>query len=364
MTIQTPTLLLDKNKVLKNIKNITGKCHRLGLEYRPHFKTHQSRDIGQWFRTNGVNGITVSSLKMAKYFAEDQWESITVAIPFNILESDLINELAAKVDLRLLAIDASILSMLNSKLEHSVKVYIELDPGYGRSGIPLNDFDSIEEFISIMDDLEHISLHGFYTHAGHTYKCRTAEEIRNVALPILNSIAELKQHFDYPVCYGDTPSCSVFSDFGLVEEISAGNLVFYDWTQTQIGSCEPQQIGIAMFCPVIAKYQERNELLIHGGAVHFSKDSFTNPEGETYYGVVAEVQGEKWGALIAGVTLSSISQEHGIVSCTNEYYDEIEIGDVIPILPIHSCLNADLMGEYFTTDGRMLDHMNQKKFSI
>ncbi len=32
--------------------------------FRPHFKTHQSHKIGQWFRNEGVNAITVSSIKM------------------------------------------------------------------------------------------------------------------------------------------------------------------------------------------------------------------------------------------------------------------------------------------------------------
>ena len=39
-----------------------------GLIFRPHFKTHQSIEIGEWFRESGVNKITVSSLTMANYF--------------------------------------------------------------------------------------------------------------------------------------------------------------------------------------------------------------------------------------------------------------------------------------------------------
>ena len=73
---------------------MAGKAHANRLVFRPHFKTHQSHLIGQWFREEGVTKITASSLSMAAYFAEDGWDDITVAFPVNIREMDTINELA------------------------------------------------------------------------------------------------------------------------------------------------------------------------------------------------------------------------------------------------------------------------------
>ena len=72
------------------------KSHK--LIFRPHFKTHQSLEIGKWFKELGTNKITVSSLKMAEYFSE-KWEYITVAFPMNILEINTVNELAKKITL-------------------------------------------------------------------------------------------------------------------------------------------------------------------------------------------------------------------------------------------------------------------------
>ena len=68
------------------------------LIFRPHFKTHQSLEIGKWFKELGTNKITVSSLKMAEYFS-CQWKDITVAFPLNILEMHTVNELAKKITL-------------------------------------------------------------------------------------------------------------------------------------------------------------------------------------------------------------------------------------------------------------------------
>ncbi len=74
MQIQRPTLILDKEKCLRNIKTMLDKSRKHGLIFRPHFKTHQSAVIGNWFSEFGVTSITVSSVFMAEYFADNGWK--------------------------------------------------------------------------------------------------------------------------------------------------------------------------------------------------------------------------------------------------------------------------------------------------
>lgn len=355
------TLILDADKAKKNIKKMASKARKLNLELRPHFKTHQSHKIGSWFRDEGVEGITVSSIKMAEYFSDDEWESITVAFPVNILEANRLDKLASSIDLRLLATDIEVLDQLNKAVSNEIGIYIEVDPNYQRSGIPISEFDKLEEVKSFIEKAKSLRFEGFYAHTGHTYRCRSKKEIRNLIDPILEEISNLNARFNAPICFGDTPSCSVLDDFGVVDQLSPGNFVFYDWTQFNIQSCDFDDIALAMYCPVVAKYPERNELIIHGGAVHFSKDSFTDKSGKPYFGVIAESKESGWGNVIDGVFLKSVSQEHGIVSCTPEYMEQVKIGDLIPVIPIHSCLTADVMGSYLSTSGEKIDHLCTKK---
>ena len=102
MEITKPTLLLDKDIALRNIENMVRKANDLNLKFRPHFKTHQSAEIGEWFRAAGVNCITVSSLTMANYFADAGWNDITIAFSVNIPEIPEINELAGRINLNVL----------------------------------------------------------------------------------------------------------------------------------------------------------------------------------------------------------------------------------------------------------------------
>ena len=100
--ITSPTLILIKERALKNIAKMAEKARKSGVHFRPHFKTHQSAEIGEWFRDIGVQAITVSSLNMAAYFSQNGWKDITVALPVNIREIEKINQLANQIKLNLL----------------------------------------------------------------------------------------------------------------------------------------------------------------------------------------------------------------------------------------------------------------------
>ena len=129
MEIVRPTLLLDEIKCKANIRRMTDKAKRSGVEFRPHFKTHQSHTVGRWFREAGVTKCTVSSIRMASYFAADGWNDITVAFPLNFLEANEINRLAGTIRLNLCIVSASALKGLLKNLKHPVKCFIEADCG-------------------------------------------------------------------------------------------------------------------------------------------------------------------------------------------------------------------------------------------
>jgi D-serine deaminase-like pyridoxal phosphate-dependent protein len=125
--------------------------------------------------------------------------------------------------------------------------------------------------------------------------------------------------------------------------------------QSRIGSCSKTDIAVAMACPVVAIHKERNELIIYGGAVHFSKERIEDNIRGTIYGEVVEDNHEGWGEPIEGMYLTKLSQEHGIVQVPGRLIDDYKIGDVIKILPVHSCLTSQAMKVYLTTHGKSIN---------
>lgn len=360
--ITVPTLLLDEEKCRRNIRNMASLARENDVVFRPHFKTHVSREIGEWFREEGVNKITVSSLRMAEYFADGGWKDILVAFPVNILETETINRLAQKCVLSLLVESSDTLQFLSENLTSKVRIYIKVDIGYKRTGIRFDDYQSIGKLIEEISGTDKMSFTGFLTHAGHSYRSRSFEEISEVHNESISRMNQLKSHFimNYPgiiISVGDTPSCSVMKDFRQVDELRPGNFVFYDYMQLLIGSCLPVQVAVAMACPVVATHPERDEVVIYGGSIHFAKDSVITHDGEEVYGIVVTDNGEGWEHIINGAYLTKLSQEHGIVRLPSKMAHCFKPGDIIKILPAHSCTTANLMREYMTLDGRIISRM-------
>ena len=159
------------------------------------------------------------------------------------------------------------------------------------------------------------------------------------------------------ISLGDTPCCSLLEDFTGVDEIRPGNFVFYDLMQEQIGACRMEEIAVALACPIVAKNEARLEIAVYGGAVHLSKEHILDENGKKCFGKIVQLQDSGWSDILPRTRMISLSQEHGIFQAERRVFDDLQIGDLIGILPVHSCLTADTMGEYFTLKGIKLDHL-------
>lgn len=346
--IMEPTLIVDKARCLSNISRMAKKARDHSLTFRPHFKTHQSPEIGSWFREFGVDKIAVSSVSMASKFIDSGWMDISIAFPVNPRETSLINSLNSRAKVNITVENHEAIDILCHSLNRKLGVFIKIDTGYGRTGIDYSDHDKIRDIIKKVDKHRLLSLKGFIIHAGHTYQCRSKEEVITVHNDSLEKIGKLREKIlttrqGLIISYGDTPSCSLADDFSGIDEIRPGNFVYYDLMQVQIGSCSVENIAVAVACPVVAKHPERQQLVIHGGAVHFSKE-FLVQNGKNYFGQRAVLNFSGQGRYLTDDFLISISQEHGILQVKDpEEFADINIGSLVYIIPVHSCLSADLL---------------------
>jgi D-serine deaminase-like pyridoxal phosphate-dependent protein len=356
-----PRLRLDEDICRRNIAQMAGKARKNGLLFRPHFKTHQSLAVSEWFRDEGVSAITVSSIKMAEYFADGGWDDLFIAFPANILEMDAINRLAGSVRLMISVESRYVARYIAQNIKDPVAVSLKIDTGYHRTGLDPNDTEKIGRILETIAQSPKLSFRGFYTHSGNTYKAGNKGEVQQIFKESAAHLARLRNEFlaDHPdliLSTGDTPSCSVVHDFGPVDEIRPGNFVFYDLMQAELGACQSSDVAVVLECPVLAKNSRRNELLIHGGAVHLSKEAM-NYQGENCHGLVVPITPGGWGKPIANTLVTSLSQEHGIIRTDAATYNETRIGDTLGILPVHSCLTANLADQFYTTGGKVITKM-------
>ena len=358
--IEKPTILLDERKAKRNIATMAEKARRSGVRFRPHFKTHRSAGIGEWFRDAGVQAITVSSVDMARYFAQHGWKDITIAFPINLRQMESADRLAGDIRLGVLVESVEVVEALGQGLHHGANAWIKVDVGYGRTGIDWQQSGPLVEVAAAVARAPHLSLSGLLAHAGHSYHAASRQELHAIFRDSASRIRAARSTLEsagfagLEVSVGDTPTCSVVDDFGRVDEVRPGNFVFYDLKQVKIGSCSEQQIAVAVACPVVAKHPERNEIVLYGGAVHLSKDSLAMEDGRQVFGRLALWQGNGWGPSVPDTYVSSLSQEHGIVRTTPEFMAQVAVGDLVIVLPMHSCLLAYLLRDYHTLDGEIL----------
>ena len=346
---QQPILILDSKRCKRNISRIANRAKEAKCIFRPHFKTHQSHTIGRWFRDLGVNGITVSSISMAHYFADDGWDDITIAFPFFPKQLPGLRELEQKTKLRLFVNSVEHLEALNKELRNSFDFVIEIDPGAGRSGILFSDADYIENLIKSSKKLEKSNFHGFYTHDGRTYKARGIQEINTAINPTIDALLHLKKQFpEALISLGDTPSASVSDRLNEMDEMTPGNFVFYDYMQVKIGSCSFDDVALFAVLPIGQTFPNSGRSILHGGAVHLSKE-FIMTNGEKNFGQVVHYSEDYEISEEEGLYLTAISQEHG----TLNGLPPVHSGSVW-ICPIHSCLTANLYPYYFTLEGETI----------
>ena len=362
-SITSPTLLLDEQKCRANIQRMADKARRRGLALAPHFKTHQSAQVGAWYRDYGIDAITVTSVKMAHYFAQHGWQDITIAFPLNVRELPAVAELAQQIRLTVfINSEATAQRVAQKPLDAPLHFYIEIDAGYRRSGVPYDSAEAVQQVLNVTDSVGRLQFVGFYTHAGHTYDVASTDQVAHIHQESLSRLARLKEAFQkrYPslqLSLGDTPACSLEEDFAGVSVIRPGNFVYYDLKQHSVGSNTIDDIAICLACPVVSVHPEQREAIVHGGWVHLGKDSLSDEGGTTHFDRVVLLSEDGWSVPTEGAYVKKVSQEHGVISLLKSMVNELQVGDLVGILPVHACATADTMRQLMTFSGESVTMM-------
>ncbi len=362
LIVKKPALILNSDICKSNISRMAWVAREQNVIFRPHFKTHQSATVAEWFRTEGVTSITVSSVSMAQYFSQHGWKDITIAFPVNLFEIDEINQLAALIKLNLLIESEETAMFLGEKLKASCGFFLKIDTGYHRAGIEASNVVLINKVLKASRS-PYLHFEGFLTHSGNAYHIKNRAELLHIQKKTSENLLRLKKQYqsEYPdiiISVGDTPTCSQLPVANGIGEIRPGNFVFFDVMQFALGSCTLENIAVALICPVVAIHHSRQEAIIYGGAVHLSKEQTSlPPDPEPFYGLAVSWDGTNWDTSTLLGKVSSLSQEHGIIKLTDQGCN-LKPGDLVAVLPIHSCLTANLMRQYVTTDNEVFKTMN------
>jgi len=355
----TPCVLIDLERLEKNISDMAKRAKEGGVSLRPHIKTHKCIEIGKKQIEKGAQGITVSTLGEAEVFANAGFSDITYAVPLAPDKFDGVRRISEKTHLNVLVDHSNIVDWLGVFCKETgieLDVLVKVDCGYPRCGVDPGSPAAIN-LVKKIHKNPNLNFSGILTHAGHSYNMATVAEIKNIAKQEQDVMirfaerlkAESTELTPEVVSIGSTPTIRFAEKFQEgITEIRPGNYVFFDYTQVALGSCKVTDCGLTILSSVISSNPDR--VVIDAGATALSKDKGpTHIEPNAGYGKV--IKDYLAGLLDAGLVIDSLSQEHGKLIFTEKTKPGFQHGEKIRILPNHSCLTANLFDHFNVVKG-------------
>lgn len=358
--LETPCLVLDRQKIEKNISSLHTRMKRLGVNLRPHGKTAKNIDAVKMTLTGQSGGITVSTIKEAEYFFSHGVTDIIYAVGIAPVKLDRLISLikrGANVSVLLDSLEqVQFVAAKGVECGLTIPVLIELDCDGHRSGVTPGD-SSLVDIGRRVYTADGVGLAGVLTHAGESYECNSVQEIRasaEIERDMAVKSADILRQNGMPcpvVSVGSTPTANFAEDLAGVTEVRAGVFVFYDLVMAGLGVCDVSDIAISVLTSVIGHQKKKGWLITDSGWMALSRDRGTAGQKiDQGYGLVCDVKGQ----LLQDKIVASTNQEHGIVA--DRRGKEVDwkafgIGSLIRILPNHACATGAMFDRYNIVDG-------------
>jgi D-serine deaminase-like pyridoxal phosphate-dependent protein len=358
----TPSLVLDAVAMRRNAARVGDRVRALGARLRPHVKTHKCIEVAELQVADHFGGITVSTLAEARGFADHGFDDITYAVPVEPGKFGAVAGLLRRgIRLATITDDLSVPEALARAVADAgepADLWVKVDCGYHRCGVdPASP--ALPELVQRIGDQRHLRFAGLLTHAGHSYHARGHEEALRVAREerdVMRAAAEALRGVGIVVpalSVGSTPTITHVDHLEGIDEVRAGNYIFFDLTQVAIGSSSVQDCALSVLAAVVHRDMARGHVVLDAGAIALSKDRGpVDVNGPDHYGRVLDLDGDD-----LGVHVSSLSQEHGTVWVRDAAtLDRLKVGERVRVLANHSCLTAAQHAEYLVLDdGHVVD---------
>lgn len=346
--LPTPGLLLDQQRMDRNIDRLKQHLRRLGVGLRPHLKTSKSIDIAKRLMATPAGPATVSTLKEAEEFAAAGVRDILYAVGIAPAKLDRAVALRNRgVDLSIVVDNMDQARAVAAKcreLSITLPTLIEIDSDGHRAGIQPGDPVLVE--IARTLQAGGADPRGIMTHAGGSYDARSeaqlvaaAEQERAGAVKCAEQLRAAG--FASPVVsVGSTPTAHFARDLTGVTEVRAGVFVFFDLVMAGIGVCSIDDIAISVLASVIGHQTSKGQILVDAGWMAMSRDRGTaNQPVDQYYGLVCDPNGRPYPDLI----MRQANQEHGVLELrpgSSAPLPDLPVGSLVRILPNHACATS------------------------
>jgi len=322
--IETPAVVVDADRLERNLTRWQDHCDQHGLANRPHVKTHRCVEIAQRQLELGAVGITCQKLSEAEVMADAGCDDILV--PYNIVGPAKLRRLRALLERTAVTVsvdDAALLLGLAGAARgasHELGVLVDCDTGLGRTGVPTPEA-AVELAVDVVSR-DGLRFDGFLTYP--------APEGAEPFLAAAMAGADGRGLAATVVSAGGTPSMWRSGELRpTVTEYRVGNYAFYDRTSVAAGAASLDDVALTVQATVVSR-PAPDRAILDAGSKALTSDLGPDPG----HGLVLEAPSS---------IIERLSEEHAYVALAED--DDLELGQRVRIVPNHACVVVNLYDE-------------------
>ena len=339
--LSTPALLIDLDRMEKNLRRMAEHARREKIGLRPHAKTHKCPIIAKKQMELGAVGVCAAKVSEAEVLVEGGIAEVLITSPVVTSEkiSRVIALAARSAGVQIVADNAPTVQAFDEAAAAAglvLPVLVDLDTGTKRTGIAYGE--PALRLARQIDKCRSLRFAGLQAYAGHVmHILGHAERSRQSAASLANAL-ETKALIEKAgievriMTGGGTGTFDIDSKLEGMTDLQTGSYLFMDVQYRQIGDADSELFDTfepSLFVLVTAISQPvTDRITVDAGYKGFASESvkpeFRDVTGMEYF----------WGG-----------DEHGIVRLTNPSR-KVELGDKLVMIAPHCDPTVNLYSHY------------------
>jgi D-serine deaminase-like pyridoxal phosphate-dependent protein len=324
----TPAVVIDLDRVERNIARVQAICDKAGVGNRPHIKTHKVPKLAQMQVASGARGITCQKLGEAEVFAAAGIGDILVT--YNLIGEARAGRLGALLrqspDVKVAADNPVTLETYAAAAkiaERDLGVVVECDTGRKRAGVETAG-EAVAMAKCIMET-PGLVFKGFQFYPTEESWPAT-QKFFDEALAGVRALG-----LDAAiVSTGGSPNLVNVGKLKGATEHRAGTYIFNDRMQVAAGVATWDDCALQVFATVVSRAGPERGILDSG-----SKTLTADSGGLDGYGLILEHPEAR---------IKGFAEEHGFLDLS-KCNARPKIGDIVRVIPNHVCVVVNMVDQ-------------------
>jgi D-serine deaminase-like pyridoxal phosphate-dependent protein len=344
--VDTPALILDLDRMDRNIRRMAEFAKGCGVSLRPHAKTHKSPEIAKIQLEAGSTGICLQKVSEVEVFAgsgiRDIFLTNEVVVPQKL---ERLAKIAERTHLGVAADNIDVVKATGEIFKErgtEIDVYVDVDSGLGRCGVQAKDAPKIASEISRHGNLVFKGIMGY---EGNVNAARMREEQVRLSRAAMDKIVKAKKGIEAAglrvdvVSVGSSVSTWINAKHPITTEVQPGMYIFNDRRLVESGVATMKDCALTVLATVTSRPAKRRAVA-DAGSKAFNFDSGLYPVPLETEGVVAQ----------------HFSEEHAWLHLVGEG-EGLAVGDRIRFVPAHCCTTVNQFDDFVGIRGERVERL-------